>query len=230
MTFKGTSKLVKLFKGTTKVKYIYKGTDKVWSGASIVSYYDGETLLGTQEIDEGVDVLRPNITTAKEGYTLYGWGLTSDATERVESLVASGEPMTLYAIYTANSVTAVSNGSIINSDYVTGSVYTSVSAFWSTKSSTTYFQLLKRRYQTASCTVRSGFNNNSTGNLQVGKGSIDGIIIGDWQTGGSEAYRTVQLNDGTHSLSVSCTSYEDYTQSGDIKVTSLVLSNPIAWG
>lgn len=127
MINKGTTKVSKIFKGTTKVKYVYKGTTKVWSGASLVSYYDGETLIGTEEVDEGLDVLHPSLDTSKEGYTLFGWSIT-DGGERVSVLGATGEPMSIYAIYVPNTLQAfvatmpdkVYNVTLKNERYVTG--------------------------------------------------------------------------------------------------------------
>lgn len=51
--------------GNTAIKKIALGNDIVWSGASLVSYYDGSTLLGQREVDEGQDVLRPSGLTAQ---------------------------------------------------------------------------------------------------------------------------------------------------------------------
>lgn len=217
------------YKKLRKAWYYDNGEFKqVWSGASVVSYYDGNTLLGVEEVDEGESVLHPSFSTSKEGYTLVAW---KDAYygDPMDELLATGEPMSVYAMYVPNTITAVTDGTIVNSDYVTGGVYAYVRAFWSTQESSTSFNLKKGYYETATCTVRAGFNNNSTGNLQVGAGYIDGNIINAWQTGGSEAYKTVELDSGGHSLLVRAISYEDYNQAGDIKVTSLVLSNPTPW-
>lgn len=96
----------------TKIKegWVFKDGifQKVWSGASEVSYYDGDTLLGVEEVDEGEDVLHPSINTTKSGYTLYGWATTKGAEERITSLLATGEPMTVYAVYLPNTLTVFS--------------------------------------------------------------------------------------------------------------------------
>ena len=86
-----------------------------------VSYYDGSTLLGTKRYSRGRDVLHPSLTMpTKSGYTFIGWATTNSEDDWVGTLVATNEPITLYAIYIANSITVVSNGSNLNSKYVSG--------------------------------------------------------------------------------------------------------------
>lgn len=71
----------------------------LWSGASLVTYYDGETLLGTAEVDEGQSVLNPSFHPRKNNKILYGWNTNPSATTPLNTLVADGEPITLYAIW-----------------------------------------------------------------------------------------------------------------------------------
>ena len=133
-TVNGTN-LKKMIYNSQKVKkWIHNGV-KVWSGATVVYYYSGSTLLGTVEVDEGNDVLRPSgISTAKSGYTMIGWATSNSESSIVTSLKASGETMTLYAIYLPNSYTAVSashslgGGSSISlqdTKYISGSIFCS---------------------------------------------------------------------------------------------------------
>lgn len=87
-----------------KGKKMLIGSTKVWSGATLVSYYDGTTLLGRLEYDEGLDVLHPPISTKKNGYTLIGWAKTNRG-QKVTSLKAAGDSMSVYAIYLPNILT-----------------------------------------------------------------------------------------------------------------------------
>ena len=120
--------------GLNKLKagYVYENGEyvKVWSGATKVSYYDEETLLGIEEIDEGDDVLHPSIVPVKENYTMVGWSTTNSEEGYVTELTAEGEEMTLYAVFVPDTVTAVVGtvsddnyrASVHNRKYVTGTL------------------------------------------------------------------------------------------------------------
>lgn len=112
----GNQKLNRLYFGNQKIKAVYFGTQKVWSGASLVTYYNGSTLLGTVEIDEGNTVLEPSYHPRKTNKFLIGWNTNPSATEPLEELVADGEPITLYAIF----ADAVASGSLSASVYRSG--------------------------------------------------------------------------------------------------------------
>lgn len=187
---------------------------KVWSGATVVSYYDGDTLMGTEEVDEGEDVLHPSFSTSKDGYTLYGWGLNSD--ERITSLVASGETMTLYAIYTANTKTmsnvcALSAHAVYNEQFRDGT-----------------FTVNMGRYQSGTITAYASFSDEGTGAyLIVGAASLDGVEFVRPTAGGSGS-RAISATEGTHSLHLYVKSYDNYGQDGSVSA-SILLTNPIAW-
>ena len=74
-------KLKHVYIGDTKLRKSFCGDTKIWSGASIVNYYSGNELLGTREIDEGLNVLNPSIIPSKAGYTFLGWNTDSTAEE-----------------------------------------------------------------------------------------------------------------------------------------------------
>ena len=222
----GTSK-VKFYLGDKKVKLIYQGSIKVWSGASVVSYYDGATLMGTEEVEEGEDVLHPSFNTAKSGYTLYGWSTTSGSETRKESLAATGEPMILYAIYIVNSLTVVSAGNILQPQYVSGNCKIDQYIRWSNNNWGAGFSLDKKKYQSGSIVANANFPNAGTGNLEVGRASLDGVQFISAE-GGSSGSRNIAANNGSHSLSLFLISYGDYLQTGNVFVT-ITLTNPIAW-
>lgn len=186
---------------------------KIWSGATVVSYYDGDTLMGTEEVDEGEDVLHPSFSTSKEGYTLYGWGLNSD--ERITSLVASGETMTLYAIYTANTKTfsnvcALSAHAVYNEQFRDGS-----------------FNVNMGRYQSGTITAYASFSDEDTQRLTVGAAELDSVEF-IRATGGGSGSRTISATEGTHRLHLYVISHGNYGQDGSVSA-SVTLSNPIAW-
>ncbi len=126
-TYIGATRIKKIYLGSTKIKKIYKGTDQVYSSGSLVSYYNGSTLLGTREFEEGESVLSPTgISPTKSGYTFKGWAYTDGSSfdNRITSLVANGDPITLYAVFIPSSLvvfatTHNSSPSINNSRYVT---------------------------------------------------------------------------------------------------------------
>lgn len=237
MINRGTTKVSKVFKGTSKVKYIYKGTTKVWSGASVVSYYDGNTLIGTEEVDEGLDILHPSFSTAKEGYTLYGWTNVADSDERITVATATGEPMTLYAIYLPNTLTVISgtvsnnntptySRTVFNTKFVSGNPATNAEEWYasidSTKQTSASITLDKKYYQTAKVTVK-GLTRG------YGHGKFDGhtVVEGDSV---SDTYTNNNLSNGSHTI----TSYVYVNYSGTwiiccTGITSLTLTNPIAW-
>lgn len=82
-----------------KKAYVWKNGayHQVWSGASLVKYYDGSLLLETKEIDEGNDVLGA-YTPSKTNNDFVGWSLTKGGS-KLNTLKATGEPIALYAIY-----------------------------------------------------------------------------------------------------------------------------------
>ena len=225
----GTTKIAKLFIGTNKVKYVYQGTNKIWSGASVVSYYDGDTLIGTEEVDEGADVLHPSFSTAKTGYTLYGWTHIKGADERLETYTATGEPMTLYAIYLPNTLTVVSatlDGSnyspaVINSNYISGGTVVGANKWYAQghDENTTYFTLNKRQYANASIVIQKT-NYESDG---WSKGYYDGSQISTgWSgsvAGGSHSMKAETQNDRGSGGWAWCY----------VGITSLTLTNPTAW-
>lgn len=217
----------------TKVReaWIFKNGEfhKVWSGASEVSYYDGDTLLGTAEVDEGEDVLHPSIDTTKSGYTLYGWATRRNIEERVESLNATGDPMVLYAIYIANSITVAQSDRILDSKYVSGALTVSTTATWNTTTASAGFTINLGKYQNAQINARVDTASNDTGNLTVGGGNVDGVGITDWLQSGRSASKTFNIGNGGHSLGVWAVSYEDYRQTCWIHTQWITLSNPIAW-
>lgn len=202
---------------------------QVWSGASVVSYYDGNTLIGIEEVDEGEDVLHPSLSTAKENYTLVGWKQAVYG-DKVLELNATGEPMVLYAMYLPNTYNAVSD-----STYVTGGTSTSASATpfyqggWDLGSSTS-FVLNMREYQNNSVTVvqQNIYSGHLDDDQPWGYGQLDGSDVA------KNSSRTfTNIANGTHVLrTIGHTANEAEarnTQTLRCYVASIVLSNPTPW-
>ena len=225
----------------TKVKeaYVFKDGEfqKVWSGASEVSYYDGDTLLGTEEVDEGEDVLHPSINTAKSGYTLYGWATSKTATERVESLNATGEPMRVYAIYTPNSILVAKSRrytadsvkvDVWNTDYMSGSAYVNVTTYGGPDTAYTTFTINLGRYQNSSVKIwayRYSIDDQGYGHDDPNSNiTVDGVSkrTGDVLTNTS----------GTHTMgALAWTNWGNGERFVRMNggLAEVILSNPIAW-
>ena len=223
----------------TKIKegWVFKDGvfQKVWSGASEVSYYDGNTLLGIEEVDEGEDVLHPSIDTTKSGYTLYGWTTVKGSDERVTSLLATGEPMTVYAIYLPNTLTVFSGDrigtkfdfSIKNTKYVNGG-FIAVAARAAyiigagPSDGSASFSITLNAYQQASVTGRG--NAGGYGITSDEHAYYDGT---DYVDANFNRTHTVS---GEHLLSAH--GHADNNQAlldVAIWIKNITLSNPIAW-
>ena len=157
----------------------------VWSGASVVSYYDNETLLGTEEVDEGEDVLHPSFSTSKEGYTLVGWSTEpNDLNKKVTTLVASGEEMTLYALYVPNTIvvcvssktgTKTASTTVWNSRYMSGSAYVIQESPGPSLINTANFGITLHEYQNSSVRLwtywymvdEQGYGHDEGGSMKI---------------------------------------------------------------
>lgn len=205
------------------------------SGGNI-AYYDGATLLGKKSVPAGQDVLHPSIVMpSKTGYTFVGWSTSASEADWTDTLVSTGEPMNLYAVYAANSLTVVSgsiiqaqngpaySGSVFNTAYVSGNASAYVELWYQEggKGDTKTLTLNKKYYQTADATV--GWDARAYGN-----GSFDNVQIG---SGDEPAYRSFSnLANGNHTIVASV--YSSQTTTWYISatgVTALTLSNPTAW-
>ena len=225
----------------TKVKegWIFKDGEfqKVWSGASEVSYYDGDVLLGTEEVDEGEDVLHPSISTTKSGYTLYGWATSKTATERITSLLATGEPMKVYAIYLPNSLRvagcSLSTGSwtdysnvYVDSKYISGGIVASAQVAtygWSHGTSTNAsasFTLNLGKYQSGKITARNVTGNGSNFDMR-----LDNVQF----TNNTSKAITVNTKSTNHNVYAGGYAAADSWCSCITAITDITLSNPIAW-
>lgn len=72
---------------------------QIFTSASAVSYYSGNTLAGVEEIDEGLSVLNPQTVSAtKAHHDLVGWADSNGGTI-LQSKIADGEPMSVYACF-----------------------------------------------------------------------------------------------------------------------------------
>ena len=220
---------------------------QVWTGASTVSYYDGNTLIGTEEIDEGNDALRPqHIDTTKAGYTLYGWKAHPNDTSRLEQLIADGEPISLYAYYVPNtlSVLSASFGNwyhdsggwhidytrSVNNNYLSGVTDVGVDSSWNQRDASVGFYLALNEYQNATVVVLAKYCPADSGGLSAGYASFDGNTWSSWNPAGTNSSNTYSnVRTGNHSLYVRSISYDAYWQTNVVGVTSIVLSNPIAW-
>lgn len=232
-----------------RVWYYHNGVYRqVWTGASTVSYYDGDTLLGTEEVDEGDSILHPQtIDTTKTGYTLYGWKASASDTTRLDEMLATGEPISVYAYYVPNTLDVLvasfgnwsydSGGwhmpysvSVRNAKYITGGTDAFVSAPWSTRESSTSFYLALNEYQSANVTVQGKYCPNDTGNLNVGQTYFDGDGLSSWNLSGSTASKAYSnVKTGNHSIRVVAIAYGDYWQAVAGGVTRIRLINPTPW-
>lgn len=196
---------------------------------AIISYYDGSTLLGKKNVPKGKDVLHPSITMpTKSGYTFVGWATSNSEDDWVSTLVATGQPMSLYAIYASNSKTVVSGSisggtypaySLVSSDetYATGTFGCRGEKWYQpgTGSTSVSFTLDKKFYQTATVTL---------GRDCWGDGSqtFDGS---SFSNGTSKT-----INSGSHTIWASATlGTEGAWSLNAVGVISLVLTNPTAW-
>lgn len=235
-------RIKKIAKGKqfTKIKegWIFKDGvfQKVWSGASEVSYYDGDTLLGIEEVDEGEDVLHPSISTTKSGYTLYGWATAKDSETRVTSLLATGEPMTVYAIYLPNTKRVAGcslttglwtnySNVYIDSEHVSGGIVASAqrAAYYTgggLAEASASFLLNLGKYQGGTITYR-----NITGNGNNFSQSFDGISISNNVTGS----KVVTAQVSSHSMHSEGYAESNSWTSSITAVTDITLTNPIAW-
>ena len=224
----------------TKVKYGYIWKDgqfkRVWSGASVVSYYDGNTLIGTEEVDEGEDVLHPSFALPqKTGYTLYGWRVNPNDLDRTETLLATGEPMTVYTYYVPNSIVVAKGSfsgtdymkSIWNTDYMSGDASANANTPGQPVQFGCGFNINWRWYQNASLIVRTA--KNADGQAHFLSGSVNGVQFTAPYTK-SSAQTTVIPRNGSNNLSayLSCESDVGWAY-GAIGVLNVTLSNPIAW-
>lgn len=212
-----------------KVKKWYHNGVKVWSGATVVSYYDGLTLIGRLEVDEGADVLHPPIAVVKSGYTHVGWTYNGS---RVSSLTAQGETMTITAVFVPNSIT-VASGTFKDWKYAGGSVhhypdysltvwnsqYISGSAIASATSETWN----RPQYGYAYFTLNLGDYTKASGSFGVsssqggGSGTIDG-----------SSSMSQSLSGGSHTMTAKANKSDDYTSCA-VFITGIVLSNPRPW-
>ena len=207
---------------------------QVWTGASTVSYYDGNTLLGTEEVDEGNDVLRPQtIDTTKTGYTLYGWKASPDDSARLEQLLADGEPINLYAYYVPNTI-VVASGTVSGSMGYTNYTENSKNAFYVAGG---LGVTANRFYSAGDAEARANFTLNLneyrqgtieywyyTGLGTDQEGWFDNVMVRQTQN-----TKLVTTN-GEHTLYARghCVANDSWT-STTLGVVSITLSDPIEW-
>lgn len=215
--------------GLAKIKagYMYEsgGWNKVWSFGSRVSYYDGDTLMGVEEIDDGQDVLHPSFSTSKQGYTLYGWATEADSDTREETMLATGEPITLYAIYVPNSVVVASGNasgtSVWNTKYVGGGSSVCVESYGDSKSAYTTVTVDRKQYQNVSITI--GANKDWGQGYSQPDNFYDSVTQTYLPSGTTFSDRLSGMTYGVHSFPID--HYERHTA----WVSNITLSNPIAW-
>lgn len=197
-------------------------------GGALITYYDGSTVLGERRVAKGKDVLHPAITMpSKSGKTFVGWATTNAIDDWVGTLVSTGEPMNLYAMYVDNTLTVVNAGTITQSKYASGDCSISQYITWNNNTWSASFNINKRRYGSGTIVANASFGNAGTGSLEVGRASLDGVQFISAEGGGSGS-RSISASNGSHSLSLYLISYNDYAQTGTVSAT-VTLTNPIAW-
>lgn len=160
----------------------------------------------------------------KTGYTHVGW-TGYGGTERFETKVATGEPMSLYALFIPNTL-VVASGNVSgnhndcnytqtakDTNYINGSLYAKVAATWSAQTKTENFTLLKKGYY-------------STATIKLA------MIAGDIQKLDNVQYHnndTVEIAVGQHTLTAYAYSGGSDTQRSIIGIGELKLSNPTQW-
>lgn len=216
--------------------YLYKDGiyQRVWTGASIVTYYDGEDIMGVEEVDEGEDALHPSFSTAKAGYTLYGWKLAPDDQSRVEQKLGTGEPFSLYAYYVPNTLVILSCNIVQalwcsrteisrNTNYISGKPYADVGmamyghnyGAWAENSGSCYVAL--NEYQNA--TVAWKF---ATGNGDFHSAKINGANVS-----GSGSFNL--MASGNISFYAKGYAPAESWVSSICGATQITLSNPTPW-
>ena len=196
-----------------------------------VAYYDGSTLIGTARYTKGKDVLHPPLTMpTKTDYTFVGWTDTPGSLDKVTTLVSDRTPITLYAIYLPNSINVVGN-----SRYISGSTYTSNSATPAYTGgqgldSSVSFTLNMHEYQNNSVVVvcQALYSGHVDNDQPSGNGKFDGNII---YKNNSATYANVA--NGTHTVKTEghTANESDARNTQELRcyVSSLTLSNPLAW-
>ena len=164
----------KIYIGSQKITKAFVGGKQVYSSGSLVTYnVDGS--IYTEEVEEGLDVLHPSsFTPSKTNYTFYGWTQTSGSTQREENLVATGDPMTLYAIFLQTEVTFAYTGNI---------------QYFTAKRGVTY-QLKVWGAQGGSSGGTGGYGGYAVGNLAVALNTTLYVVVGGAgnNTAGSTAF------------------------------------------
>lgn len=208
----------KLMYGNSKVKLMW-GDTKLYSSGSAVSYYDGATLIGTLDVDEGLDVLHPDLPLSKDGYTLVGWQYNG---ERAETLAANGDNMALYAVYLPNTLVVYQEGSIHDTNYTSGSYSASAVSNYGDQSSAS-FNIDFKDYQSGSVTWRATRNSNGFGQVTFngydytiynGTTSVDNIVRP--AINGGNTLTAITYSDGRYSTTYAY-------------IKNITLSNPRAW-
>lgn len=231
------SKIKKIYHGSTKVKKIYFGSTKVWSSGSEVTYFseDGSTVLGTADVDEGEDVLHPTmVTPTKANHTFVGW-VGYGGTERFETKVANGEPMSLYALFVPNSLQILNASLIVESGDVDPK-YTLVSY------NNNYIDEVK--YAESSSWYNYEYSNSDTKTMHVKIGlyqlmTVQGRALKNHNEGGgsinnvTSSGNTVTLTFGADAdIVMYCWNRHEWRESWSHTITgctNITLSNPDAW-
>lgn len=196
------------------------------SVGAIISYYDGATLLGKKNVPSGNDVLHPSITMpTKTGYTFVGWATSNSITDWKGTLVSAGTAMSLYAIYEPTTKT-VENGGTWDADYASGNYQIVAESQGVYSSASGSFNINLRRYQNSAVSFWSekytvdmeGYGHNEGGSFNIDSTPYSGSP-------------TVNNLSGSHTYSTSA--YADWVydkfERKTIRISSITLSNPIAW-
>lgn len=89
----------RMYIGGLKAKKAYCMGERVWSAGSIVTYICNGVSY-QEEVEDGNTVLSPTtFTPILDRATFLGWSLSPDDTTVQTSLVMSGKPITLYAVF-----------------------------------------------------------------------------------------------------------------------------------
>lgn len=218
MSLYGTNKF-KAFYGNQKVKAIMYGTQKVWSGATEITYKDGDRVIGVQEVEEGQDVLHPSLDLTKTGYTLVGWTLTKGSENIIAQLLAPAEPITVYAVYLPNTLVVAQGdvGTVWYTQQIKDERY--ISGTLGTEKRVT----TGNDFVSCTFTVNSGLYQTVSGTTKV-NGSLSG------KSGWHQNEVTPNITkSGTYTVSSIFVAGEQSTYTCVVGVNSITLSNPKAW-
>lgn len=179
----------------------------------------------------------------KTGYTHVGW-TGYGGTERFETKVATGEPMSLYALFVPNSIVVyISDVTYLhynsyrnweytysiqtkNANYISGTLMATCQCNeWNSARSESSFNLNKKYYNTATAIFNAQHGYLDVGYLDWGGGIVDSEAFSTRFKGD----KTLLLDNGSHTITAVVQSFDDYKDRTLVFAKRITLSNPTKW-